>query len=459
MVSGSALLAACGQVPAAPAAPAEKPAEKAEAPKAPAAQPKAAGPVTVKFFYPSWGNQEPYTNFHQDLLALFSARLGGQYQVTIDVATGGFTDALVAQFAAGQQPAAFWVDHQLILPYFKQKLLEDITPFIKGDATFKANEMHPVAMGSLTIQGKNYGLGSASFVGALFYNAKHFTDAGLATPNELMKQGKWTWEALVEGTQKITRADKSVMGIAAGTLPHGTPRLWLGGNGTLEVDDLQFPTRSLYDGAKAVEAVQFWHDILNKYRVADPAFDQSVQGGTTTLLIQGKLGLMFRWTTGLPQFSQITGFNWGIVPFPKGPQGEKPAGDFTFWGWGIASGLKDERVRQGAWEWLKLYNGKESQQLQGPKYLISIPFLPEVFAEWRESVKAKGLRLENPDMITEIRDKYPNQRIMAPDSPKLWEIIQKGLADVWTGKKNAREGCLEVAQMMNNFLKDTPQRV
>jgi len=465
--TGTLLFVACGAPAAAPTQPAQKPVEKGEtAPKAPAAQPKAGGPVTVTYLYPNWGSQELYMNLHADVTKLFQERWSGQYQIAIDVVSGSFDDRLFAQFAANQQPAAFWVDHQLIAAYVKQNLLEDLNPFAKADASFPANEMHPVAMNALTIGGKLYGLAGASFVGGIYYNTKLFADAGLPTPFELYRQGKWNWDTFLESAKKITKSDKSIMGVAASLNPHGTPRLWLGTNGTLEVDDLRFPTKSFYDSPKAIEAVQFHQDLLLKHQVADPQFEGVPAGGVAQhpgqpIMDQfkaGKVGMIFRYSNNMPTFAGAL-FDWGLLPFPKGPQGDNPVAEFTFWAYGMASGLKDERVKQGAWEWLKLFNGKEGQRIMGGKHLISIPYVSEVFAEWSAGVKSRGWRLEHHETIPEMRDKYPNQRLMAPNTPDLWGIIRKVVAEVWLGKKNAREGCLEIAQMMNEFLRQNPQKI
>ncbi|MGH2367266.1 MAG: hypothetical protein ACRDI2_03625, partial [Chloroflexota bacterium] len=189
----------------------------------------------------------------------------------------------------------------------------------------------------------------------------------------------------------------------------------------------------------------------------DPEFARGVQGGETTLFVDGKLGMMARWTTGLSEFVKIQDFDWGMVPYPQGPQGTKVAGEFTFWGFTMAKGLKDERVKRGAWEWLKLYNGKEGQMIEGARYLLSIPYDKAAMEAWRKRVAETTM--EYPELIFELRDKYPNQRVMAPDAREINRLHSETLAGVWTGEQAAKEACGEAARLVNEFLKQNPQRI
>ena len=47
---------------------------------------------------------------------------------------------------------------------------------------------------------------------------------------------------------------------------------------------------------------------------------------------------------------------------------------------------------------------------------------------------------------------------MAPDQGEINSRHSKALADVWTGKKSAKEGCTEGARQVNDFLKQNPQK-
>lgn len=414
------------------------------------AQP-AGPPAKVTFFWRS--SSGPYFEQADEKARIFNERFK-EYQVEVFFQSGSYTEKLTAMFVAGDPPATFWTDHQDTLPNLKTGYLEDLTPFAKADRSYRASDYHPASTDSLTVQGRLYGLSGASFTAGWFYNKALYARVGAPTPAELMKQGKWTWEAFLDGAKRITAAGGGqVMGMG-NSIPG--VRLWLNSNGVQEVDELKFPTKSFYDTPQAVQAVEFWADTLLKHLARDTQFGRGVQGGETTLFMDGKLGMMSRWTTGLSEFVKIQDFAWGMVPFPKGPRGKNPAGEFTFWGFTMAKGLKDERVKKGAWEWLKLYNGKEGQLIEGAKYLLSIPFDKAAMEEWRKRVAAT--KMEFPELIFELRDKYPNQRIMAPDRGDINNLHNRPLNDVWTGQKSAKEGCTEAARLVNEFIKQNPQK-
>lgn len=421
--------------------------------RGPAAPQAGAPPAKLTFFWRGPGTT-PYQYQAAEKEQIFNERFQ-QYQVEVEYQAGNYREKLTAMFAAGDPPATFWTDHQEILAYLKKGWLEDLTPFAKADRGYRASDYHPVSTDSLTVQGKLYGLSGASFTAGWFYNKALYAKVGAPTPAELMKQGKWTWEAFLDGAKRITAAGGGqVMGIGNGTA--GGIRLWLNSNGVQEVDNLKFPTKSNYDAPQAIQAVEFWADTLLRHRVRAPDFGKGTPLGDTGVFMNGQLGMMSRWTTGLSEFVKIQDFNWGMVPVPKGPQGKTPAGEFTFWGFTMGRGLKDERVKRGAWEWLKFYNGKEGQLIEGVKHLLSIPFDKAAMEEWRKRVAAT--KMEFPELIFELRDKYPNQRVMAPDLADINGFHSKALADVWKGEKGAKEGCTEAARLVNEFLKQNPQK-
>jgi ABC-type glycerol-3-phosphate transport system substrate-binding protein len=414
--------------------------------------PGAAGPpAKVTFFWRS--NTGPYFDQAEEKARLFNERFP-QYQVEVVFQVGAYTEKLTAMFAAGDPPHTFWTDQQDILPNLKAGWLEDLTPFAKGDRGYRPSDYHPASTESLTVQSKLYGLAGGAFTGGWFYNKGLYARAGAPTPAELLKGGKWTWDAFLDGASRITAAGGGqVLGTGSGT--PGT-RMWLNSNGIQEVDHLQFPTKSFYDTPQAAEAIEFWADTQLKHKVRDPEFGRGVQGGETTLFVDGKLGLMSRWTTGLAEFIKIKDFGWGMVPFPKGPQGKARAGDFTFWGFTAARGIRDERARRGAWEWLKLYCGREGQMIEGGKYLLSLPVDKAAADEWRKRLATTTI--EYPELIFEIRDKYPYQRVMAPGRPEINKLHDDALRDVWTGGKSAREAGAEAARQVNEYLRQNPQR-
>src|SRR5262249_707531 len=128
----------------------------------------------------------------------------------------------------------------------------------------------------------------------------------------------------------------------------GLARLWMNAAGAQEFDSVKTPTRCLYDGEAAMEALQFRYDLQARHRVHDPDFYRETGLNETTAFLNGRSATMSRWTTGLHDFKAISAFKWGMVPYPKR---KGYASDYTHWAYGRARGLADAHARTAAWDW------------------------------------------------------------------------------------------------------------
>jgi len=407
----------------------------------------AGGPqVTIWFFWLGPATS-PYQYQAEEKVTAFTQRFP-QYPVKLEIQPSDYATKLTAMYVAGDAPHVFYTDHQEVLGRIKQGMLQEVSSLAKGDRHYNQSEYVPQALEAMTVQGKLYGLSSGNFTGGFWYNAALFRNAGLPTPPELLRQGRWTWDTFLDVARTLTQWEGSIpvqLGLGA-SVQH---RLFLNSNGAVEVDDVKLPKKSGYDDPRAIDAVQLWADTGLKHRVR--------AGWGENEFLQGKLAMYFAWTTRIAVLAPVQEFNWGMVPIPKGPAGTTPAGDFTFWGITMSSLIKDERVRRGAWEWMKFYCGKEGQMIEGGKYMLSIPYVREAMEEWRKNLATT--RFEHPEVIFESRDRYSFQRIMAPNQAEIVKLQNDALAPVWRGEASAREGCLEAARAVNEYLRLNPQTV
>ena len=81
----------------------------------------------------------------------------------------------------------------------------DVLPLMKRDKLTQ-DDFWPSAVKAYTYKGGYFGLPTSSSSNALYYNKEHFRQAGLPFPEELEKQGRWTWDALLETARRLTRA-------------------------------------------------------------------------------------------------------------------------------------------------------------------------------------------------------------------------------------------------------------
>ena len=151
-----------------------------------------------------------------------------------------------------------------------------------------------------------------------YFNQDLFVESGLETPLELYQRDAWTWDAFRKAARRNMRYDSSGNPITWGasvhlgdTLSHG----WIWSNGGLEVDDVKNPTVALWDRPEAVEALDFMQRMIHDDEVAIR------EGSTTNGFLNGTLAMYARWNSAFPLHAQAP-FEWGIVPYPKGPSAQ-----------------------------------------------------------------------------------------------------------------------------------------
>lgn len=408
-------------------------------------------PATIAFFYPNWGQPAIYETKENRKIEAFQ-RLYEQYRIQASPIPPDLNYAaqLTSLFAAGTPPETFWADHQAVLPYAKQGLLEDLQPTAQKDKSFKKDDLHPAAIDGLTVGNKLLGLTGWAFTNVYYYNADLIKQAGLASPYDLWKQDKWTWDAYQDAVIKLHKREGGKTVQVGTTL--GLARLWMNTNGGQEFDNVKIPTRCLYDTEQAMEALQLRYDLQYKHRVHDPDFYKDTGLNETTAFTNGKSGTMSRWTTGLHDFRSVTSFKWGMVPYPK-KRGY--ASDYTHWAYVIAAGLKDDAKRTAAWEWLKFFTGNEGQKLEAED-MVGIPFTKAAQEVFTRSVRQLP-SLEHPDAMGEILTKYPQSRLIAVGAPDINRILGEELNPFWNGERSARAAATAAAQRVNDFLRGNPQ--
>jgi multiple sugar transport system substrate-binding protein len=99
----------------------------------------------------------------------------------------------------------------------------------------------------------------------MYYNADMFTEAGLKTPAELAKDGKWDWAAFENAAKKLTDEKAGIYGYSDGGW-WGLTGFWInsGGGSWFNKDK----TACALNTPEAAKGIQFLADMFNKSKVA-----------------------------------------------------------------------------------------------------------------------------------------------------------------------------------------------
>ena len=197
---GSATLAACGQVPAAPA---EAP-EAKEAPQAePTAAPEAMEPNVIKYMHYTT-QQQVWDDTYGAVISRYEER-NPDVKVELDLISGALTnmaEKAVSAHAAGIPYDMYYGWFGYISQFATAEIIQPLDALVSKDAAFDLSEYYDFALER--VNGRLYGI--AWFMGArtIWYNADLMTNAGVDSPSKLDAEGKFTWDALAELSTKLT---------------------------------------------------------------------------------------------------------------------------------------------------------------------------------------------------------------------------------------------------------------
>jgi len=402
-----------------------------------------------------WGSQDYFVRY-RTLADEFQKR-SPKVSIEVVLQASDMVPKFLAAISGGDPPNTFVHDFQRAQGWGKQGLVEALDDRAKKSRVLKMGEYSKLALDAITYKGKLQGVPGVGIPGGaapniLFYNADHFRNEGLATPYELWKQDKWTWEAYVNAAEKLVKrgADGKMTQVATAG---GAHRLFMNAAGSKEVDDVFAPTKSFYDDPKSIKALQFLQDLRHKQRV-EPAGSTNSEIGLNDdqAFMEGRLSMRFRWTTGINVYRPINSFKWGMAPYPKDAT---YATDYTAAGLSIAKGAA---LPDASWEWIEWASSPDGQKIDAQS-TTGVPFNPDAQKVFNESLKnIPGF--ETPSAATELinNSKVTFLRLLSVDEAKIHgEVVNPELNKMWRNEVNAQTAARNVAQAMNDFLKANPQ--
>jgi sn-glycerol 3-phosphate transport system substrate-binding protein len=229
---------------------------------------------------------------------------------------GGYTVTLqkiTTAIAAGATPDASEIPNRYGIPQFAES-----RKLLALDQFISKQDKADFFQGGLQrgiYKDKLYALPNAVSNSLLFYNADMFREVGL-DPDKPPK----TWEELISYAKKLTRdidGDGKIDKWGLGT--HTTTNYFLYAlilqNGGKLFDSVGNPA---FTSQEAVEACQFWSDLVHKYKVMPPLTHKA----TNKLFAAGTTAMMYQSTGFLAKIGKQIGdrFEVRVVFLPKNKQ-------------------------------------------------------------------------------------------------------------------------------------------
>jgi len=254
-------------------------------------------------------------------------------------------------------------------------MIEPIDAYLDAAPEFKADllaDVDPKLWIPYQYEGALYGLPWYWDTCAIFYNTKMFEEAGLKPPSP-----DWTVEEFLSDAQKLTTLNAD-----------GTPATfgfensyfqfciepWLfNAGGSILNEDM---TASNVTNPSTIDALQWMHDLIWKYKVTPTGAEQGFQANMN-LFAAGRIAMFATGRWSVLGYLNADFKDWEVVPFPKWREQK------GIYGVGANVILKGSKNKDVAWDFVKYMNNPEwgrKVAMYGIPSRKSVAYDPEVMA-------------------------------------------------------------------------------
>lgn len=432
-------LAACAAPPAAAPAATTAPAAATAAPEATAAT--AGGPITIR--WAMWGDAEEL-KAHQAVADAFMAK---NPNIKVEIVTSPWDDyntklkTLIASGDKGLYDVFFYGFN--VEDLVRQGVIEDLDPWAKQTG-YSFDDYWPGILDRTTVDGKVYGLVRDADASILYYNKDIFDEAKVAYPTEA-----WTWADLTAAAEKLSKIESNgrVTRYALG-MEAGKNDAWLVANGGGYVDDFTNPTKCILDTPQSLEALTFFHDMIEKNFIMKPA-DLAQGGGDSAAFQSGKVAMILQNASRIPAFNAAN-LNYDIAPIPLAASGKRVA-EAAGASWHMSA--KSEN-KEAAWTFMQFLQSAEGGQAIYAKSGGIFPALKSM---------VNSPAFQDPNQKPANRQTFKivgeTMKLLNPITWKHWDelsgtITGPGLDKVWALEQTPADAVKDICAKVDAYLAD-----
>ena len=339
----------------------------------------ATGRVVLRLWGGSWGVplKDDTTPGGRNRRAVFEAFKKEHPEIEIVSSTGLTIQGPAAEsnfllaMAGGTAPDVFYVNFRKLYQYRDQGFLAPLDEFIKKEPHV-LDLVHPEIRKVITVDGHIYSIPWFQCAMALNYRKDLFRDAGL-DPDKPPR----TWDEFYEYSRKLTDQDKGQWGFGFPMVSGSwylTDFIWQAG-GDVIVKGKDGKYRAVFNSAGAVEALRFFKKLTRDPWKRNGKTYYGVASYNSNYAQDKKMGKIAMWLdysqdAVSTSSSDVNPNVLGVAPLPAGPTGIK-ANEINAGMWGMNSQIKDPRVRQAAWDYIKFMTGRKADEIRTRTYVES----------------------------------------------------------------------------------------
>jgi multiple sugar transport system substrate-binding protein len=366
----------------------------------------------------------------------------------VSVAPDQYDTKLKAAIAGHKIPDVFFYNPAQVKAYVNSGILLDITKYVEGSKDVKLSDMWEKGVNKYRYDGKNlgegaiYGLPKDISGFALGYNKTMFEKAGIPLPDKDKPYSLDEFINVAKQLTKDTNSDGKIDQYGTGFNVQWSlqPIVW--SNGADFIDETH--TKVTIDDPKFVEALQWFADQQNKYKVT-PSISESQTLDTYQRWMKGQLAFFPVGPWDMATYATLP-FDYDLIPWPVGSTG-KTAAWIGSLGIGVASTTKNQKAAAELATYLSA--DQEGQQALVDAQ-IQLPNSVKVAQEWAANTSTKPAnKQEFLDIINKNGRSFPGEYTYTSE---WYDEFFKNIQPVLDGKKTAAEYVKEEQPKMQKLL-------
>ena len=326
------------------------------------------------------------------------------------------------------------IDEDAIVPF------DDVIRTAEDRAWLKS--FYPAFMENSQTGGKTWGIPFQRSTIVLYYDKEAFKEVGL-DPN----RPPATWAEMREYAEKLTKRDASGNVTRWGVqIPSSGFPYWLFQALAIEngVNLMNAAgTEVYYDKPEVIAAVQYWLDLVNKYKVHPPGI---VEWGTTPKdFFERKVAMMWTTTGNLTNVRSNAKFDFGVAMLPASKQRGSPTGGGNFYLFKKSTPAQ----REAAFQFIKWVTTPERAAQWG----IDTGYVAVRADAWETPVMKQYVAGFPAAAVARDQLPYAKAELSTHDNQRVTKALNDGLQAALTGTKTAEQAMKDAQREADRLLR------
>jgi len=381
--------------------------------------------------FSTWGSLDE-KKVNEEVITAFEAKYPGT-KVNLEYIPENYREKIDTMFLGGNAPDVIYGHPHYFATWAKQGLLMDLTGKFEKEKDFYFDKKFATNMyDSFKWEDKNMATINGHDTYLLYYNKNMFDAAGVSYPTD-----KWTWDDFRSAAKKLTvmNGKNKQYGTTIGNwAPSWFPIIYsFGGN---IFDNMDKPTKVVFNSPETVEALQFIRDIVLTDKSAPSYMSSELIGGAFDT---GRAAMDIEGSWAPAGRKNIKDFKWDManVPLKSGKDRRTSA---YYAGYAVNAQTKNPDL---AYEFAKYFQTDEGQGILSKLGLITV--INKEIASSDKNLKAPGMP-ENHKLRVSSIDYATNGYALTTNWEEMIAKVLKPAFDNFIANKITAEQCAQEVQ-------------